>query len=497
MKDISLREIYKNREVIDDKWVRDLNRYGGMQIKLSELPTEKMMKELYDFLLDRFSLRAPRTNAGRMSLMNRMIRFISERMREFSSFSEMNREDSLHKYSVWLVQHGYRIYQSSERYTAAGKIVRTFRGEALGAFADVLDYCKEQDEREEAQKDIWNLDCLGIPILQGRNTASRLDFTGIPQPEIRLVVKKACLFELKSLKAATVRDNLTVMKRFCLHLNQSNPKVSSLRQITRNDIEEYLLYLNTEPHGRKSIAGEISALRNLLTLCLKIDGVETAENLFIDSDIPRRGHVLYRAYSDDEIRRINAAAVEHMPPQITRALFLQQLLGTRISDLLELKRDCIFDDNGCTMIRIEQPKTGGTYTKPVSKTIVELIHSCIQYTNEYAPDSDYIFMDENRPGKRYSYDKLQYHFRKMADEVNLVDDNGNRIQFESHMYRRTYGKALVDKQIDDLTISKLLGHRGTKTVSKYRKMSSAVLAEETKDMRKEMDRILSELASKW
>ena len=79
----------------------------------------------------------------------------------------------------------------------------------------------------------------------------------------------------------------------------------------------------------------------------------------------------------------------------------------------------------------------------------------------------------------------------------LVDDNGNRIQFESHMYRRTYGKALVDKQIDDLTISKLLGHRGTKTVSKYRKMSSAVLAEETKDMRKEMDRILSELASKW
>ena len=106
-------------------------------------------------------------------------------------------------------------------------------------------------------------------------------------------------------------------------------------------------------------------------------------------------------------------------------------------------------------------------------------------------------MDEKRPGKRYSYEKLQYHFRKMADEANLVDDNGKRIQFESHMYRRTYGKSLADMQIDDLTISKLLGHRGTKTVSKYRKMSSTVLADETMNMRKEIDRILSGLASKW
>lgn len=55
---------------------------------------------------------------------------------------------------------------------------------------------------------------------------------------------------------------------------------------------------------------------------------------------------LYKVYSDDELKRLNAVIVEG-EEQVARALFLHQLLGTRISDTLTLRQNAVREgENG-------------------------------------------------------------------------------------------------------------------------------------------------------
>lgn len=71
------------------------------------------------------------------------------------------------------------------------------------------------------------------------------------------------------------------------------------------------------------------------------------------SGVPRNAEVLYKAYSDEELLRLNAAITE-MNGQVTRVLTLHQLLGTRISDTLTSLELCLSKKGGKDLITIRQ-----------------------------------------------------------------------------------------------------------------------------------------------
>ena len=65
-----------------------------------------------------------------------------------------------------------------------------------------------------------------------------------------------------------------------------------------------------------------------------------SKNLFISTDFPSTPRYLFKFYSDETIKKLNENIFQ-MDEQIARALILHQLLGTRISDTLTLKTDCL------------------------------------------------------------------------------------------------------------------------------------------------------------
>lgn len=114
------------------------------------------------------------------------------------------------------------------------------------------------------------------------------------------------------------------------------------------------------------------------------------QQLFLSSDIPRDRRVLYRYYSDSELKRLNREIVK-MDEQIARALILHEMLGTRISDTLTLAVDCLFRKDGKPYIRIDSVK-GHQYSKPVSEDVVKLVTKAIQYTRKRYGETHYIFV---------------------------------------------------------------------------------------------------------
>lgn len=126
----------------------------------------------------------------------------------------------------------------------------------------------------------------------------------------------------------------------------------------------------------------------------------------------------FRSYSDTELRRLNAH-ITNLDVQISRCMVIHQMLGTRISDTLTLKKDCLSKRNGLDMIRIDQVKTR-IYEKPISAELAELIQKAIDYTEERYGETEYVFVDEKDIKRLLQYTTVK-HYRKISNQT-LADE---------------------------------------------------------------------------
>ena len=217
------------------------------------------------------------------------------------------------------------------------------------------------------------------------------------------------------------------------------------------------------------------------------------ENLFLNTDIPRSTRVELKTYSDAELKRFNAVFIK-MEEQMCRLMVIHQMLGTRISDTLTLQTDCLYEQEGRPMIRIQQMKTD-TFVKNISAELELLIQKAIQYTRNRYGETRFIFVNEKNPERPMQYNTVQNRVMAMIQKEDLRDDRGQLFGFGTHMFRHCYGIRLTEMHYDDWTIAKLLGHRSTKNVKYYRKMSLQIVADETREARERKSRLIEKYSS--
>ena len=181
-----------------------------------------------------------------------------------------------------------------------------------------------------------------------------------------------------------------------------------------------------------------------------------------------------------------------MDEQICRALIIHQLLGTRISDTLTLKTDCLSMRNNRYFIRIDQVKSV-TYEKAISEEVAQLIMKAIDYTKERYGETTYIFAKKDDPTRPYQYSMIQNQIMTMIRQEDIRDDNGEFLKFGTHIFRHCYGKKLTEMHVDDWMIAKLLGHTSIYSVHHYRKIGNKLMADETRAARETMDMILLDI----
>jgi integrase len=185
-----------------------------------------------------------------------------------------------------------------------------------------------------------------------------------------------------------------------------------------------------------------------------------------------------------------------MDEQIARALILHQLLGTRISDTLTLKTDCLSIRENRYFIRIEQVKSI-TFEKAISDEIAQLIIKSIDYTEEHYGKTKYIFVKKEDLSRPFQYSMLQHRVMQMIRKNDIRDENGELLNFGTHTFRHCYGKKLTEMHIDDWMIARLLGHKTLQSVHHYRKIGNKIMADETRAVREKIDMILMDVVKEW
>lgn len=198
---------------------------------------------------------------------------------------------------------------------------------------------------------------------------------------------------------------------------------------------------------------------------------------------------------DATIKRLNSH-IFNMDEQIARALIVHQLLGTRISDTLTLRMDCLREKEGRYFVRIDQVKSI-TYEKAVSNEVGRLILKAMEYTKERYGETEYVFVKKDDPTKPYQYGMIQAQVMRMIRQKDIRDDNGELLKFGTHIFRHCYGKKLTELHIEDWMIARLLGHKTLQSVHHYRRIGNKVMADETRKTREKMDLILMDIIKGW
>ncbi len=362
-------------------------------------------------------------------------------------------------------------------------------------FLRMLSFVQPLDDRPEVEKDVWKLENLDISYHENPiKNYETLNFTKIQQLQIRKETKRAIYYHLQHEKLATISRELTSMCFFSKYLWENYPEVQSCADINREIIEEFLIYIKTS--GRKSgwIRDTLLKIRTVLESVSKLYKY-VEKGLFLKTDFPPERRAEFFVYSDEEIKRLNAG-ITKMDPQYARAMLIHQMLGTRISDTLTLRRDCLFQIGNQDMITIHQLKTH-TFQKPISKELAQLIQKSIEFSKERYGTSDYIFVNEKDTSRPLQYETLKTKVMGMIQKEQIKDDSGKLMGFGTHLYRHYFGVKLTEMHVDDWTLAKLLGHKGLRSVKYYRRLSNQRLADETRGPRAMLSDMMLQCLEGW
>lgn len=465
----------------------------GWKYDLEGLPTDGMREEFQQFLYEREKKSALGTIMYERNYYQRICRFLKDKNIKADSFQDKTLEEWLVKLNAWLMQQG--MARTKREISVYGK-EKILPSNIVRYMRKIYYYTQAEDIRNEVEKDVWDLNKLDIPYKENViKNFQTLNFKEIIQTEIKEQTKKAVFRHLQYEAIATIVKELTSMRRLSKYLAQNYPQIESCKDISRAVLEEYLIYLQTEDTGVNNFRNDLTRLRGILETIGKIYDDSQLEKLFLNTDIPHSTRTQLKSYSDEELKRFNAAFVK-MEEQMCRLMVIHQMLGTRISDTLTLQTDCLYEQEGRPMIRIQQMKTN-TFVKPISAELELLIQKAIQYTREKYGETKFIFVNEKNPERPMQYNTVQNKVMALIQKENLRDDKGQLFGFGTHMFRHCYGIRLTEMHYDDWTIAKLLGHKSIKNVKYYRQMSHQILAEETREIRKRKSRLISKYLDGW
>jgi integrase len=360
------------------------------------------------------------------------------------------------------------------------------------------------DERNETEKDIWNVRKLGIDYNKSSATDCTLNFNSVPSPFRGLVkryIKNRVLIQ-ESLSWGSAIQNIAKLPVFFNFIHKRYPKWDSLEQLSRKDIEEFIQHLRTIPmggisvHKGKSPSGNyinrsISFLETFIEYIQRFDWneapIKPVKLLFLPEDKPKLPpkSVDNVKYISDYVWEQIMSHMEKLPEEIRQIVLLLEATGFRISDTCALKIDCLIHrEDGWWIVGEQRKVKDKTHRVPVSEEIAKVVHTQTEITKRKStPETNpfnYLFptYDGTRKGQPISRENVVHNLNKLAAENNIVDENGNVYQCKPHAFRHRFGVNLINNGMNILHVQKLMAHASPEMTLVYAQIHDTTLRKE-------------------
>lgn len=252
---------------------------------------------------------------------------------------------------------------------------------------------------------------------------------------------------------------------------------SSIFTVTKQQIWNYLKYLDSLSYHNSSISRHLSSLRGFFAYLQKEGKVET--NLFLLIQNPKRQKKLPDYLNYEELRSLLDFQDLNTPEQIRNRLIFELLYasGMRVSELCAIKLNDIDFQNWTIRITGKGNKMRIAYFGGYAKEAFDAYFN-VRKTFLKKKDCDSLLLNQKGEGlKRASVEQI---VSKRVKEVALAH------HVSPHTLRHTFATHMLENGADIRTVQELLGHEKLSTTQIYTHLTSEHLRSEylSKMMRK-------------
>jgi integrase len=339
---------------------------------------------------------------------------------------------------------------------------------------------------------LFEVRVIDNPPTRQRTGASFADRLTVASPEIARVMLRYLEARSAVLRPATVSslcDSLTV---FGEYLTQQQPKITSLRQLTRSHIEAFLA-ANAVRRWRGRLARDqqvspsvvhatVLDVRNFLDDLTAWGWAERpARQLIFAADVPRLPRPLPRALAPGEDAKLMAAVAALDDPFARCGLQLLRGAGLRLGELLDLELGSVIDYGPAgTWLKVPLGKLGSERSVPLDPDTLTALDEWAAHRGPQRAHShprtgrltDFLFSER---GQRLGPWRLRSGLDRAVTCAGLTGADGQPLRVVPHQLRHTYATTLVNAGMSLQALMALLGHVTAEMTLRYATLASPTL----------------------
>lgn len=247
----------------------------------------------------------------------------------------------------------------------------------------------------------------------------------------------------------------------------------ALKEISRDDVGDFVQYLGREGRSPKTVARKLSAVREFFKFLYTEKDIK--DNPAADVLTPKQEKPLPKFLSEDEIKRLIAAAKEcsgSKGRQMTAMLELMYASGLRVSELVSLPENCINFDRRQVFVRGKGSKER---VVPVAPAAIQAVFDYLEQRDCFIREgrrSIWLFPSKSSRSGHISRDTFFKRLKELAVKAGIYPS-----RVTPHVLRHSFATHLLNHNADLRSVQKMLGHESINTTEIYTHILSDKLLE--------------------
>lgn len=316
------------------------------------------------------------------------------------------------------------------------------------------------DTRTGFDRDIWILKNFKLEEIR-LNPTSKIDnisFIFIKNLENRELLKKY----IKYLISCTEYSLSTIVNILSICGNFSNLVETSILEVTEEDCKKYFDKVNKITKRSDVYNKHVAAVSNFMNYLI-------IQNIYQKRNPVTNAHSHIKQYEYKQTAIPDFVIIQifnklHLLPPMLRTMYvLNFCTGMRISDICQLKSNCLITDKGHFFIKHYVQKMKKYQINIIPESVYKMVQKQIKVVKETVADKKgtfYIFPAPKKIGAPCSTNYYTKQMKKHMAEWEIKNEDGSLYDFKSHAYRHTIATELLNHYDVDLSIIQLgvLGH---------------------------------------
>ena len=341
----------------------------------------------------------------------------------------------------------------------------------------------------EYPRDAWRLRNLGID-----QPEATISFADIPQPWLRELAKRYARWQLATgLSASTAGTGARAVTRFAVYLAAQPALAAGLAVVDRPLLERYLAVLRAEMGGRVCHGQYVSGLNGFLQAIRRHgwDDALPASAAIFPEDIPDRGTPLPRALAGHVMAQVEQPANLDRQDNPAYRLITMILIrcGLRVSSAARLPFECLVTDaGGAPYLRYWNTKMKREALVPIDDELHRQVGEQQQRVLQRFPSGAPVLfprptrnLDGRRPVSCHTY---RCALNRWLENCDIRDEHGQPVHLTPHQWRHTLGTALINKDVPQHVVQKILDHDSPLMTAHYARLSDKTVRDHWERARK-------------